>query len=173
MNRPIFYFFFGVLLMTVGGVLDTGLELEPFHPNLLVPLVIYLGLTMDITAGLLVCALLGHSYDLYSSFLPGMHTVLFGVGFLLLHKLQDLVDLAHPLFIIAGTLITMAMLVVSRTVLTVTWLPHGSVYLTDLWPAVLWHSLVTALCAYPVFRITAWVDQLLFRRRSAWPSSPE
>lgn len=159
--------------MTSDGVLNTGLDLKPFHPNLLVPLVIYLGLTMDIMAGLLVCALLGHTYDLYSSFLPGMHTFLFGLGFLLLHKLQDLVDLAHPVFIIAGTFFTMAILVASRTMLTVTWLRHGSLYLSDLWPAVLWHSLITALCAYPVFRITARVDQLLFRRRSAWPSSPE
>lgn len=75
----------GAMLLTIQGVVGMLVSLHPFTPNLLLPIVLYLGVTPDIAflRGALIAFVLGYMLDIFGGSPMGLHTFVLMATYLL------------------------------------------------------------------------------------------
>ena len=109
--RSVWVLLLGMALMVLQSVLATALPLHPFVPILILPVLIYLGVSPDVhlVRGALLAFVLGYFFDLYSGNRMSLHTFLSVATFMLARGAGLRLFLRSPSFQVLLTFIVAAL----------------------------------------------------------------
>lgn len=161
---------FAMLLLVAQSSLGTLVPLHPFEPNLLLPIVIYLGVSPDVSIvrGSSVSFVLGYLLDLFCGNLMSLSTFILVATFMLARGAGLRLFLRGPAFqvlltFVVGVLASGAVLALRAIFEEPAPFPAGTVW--DTFAALAAPALVTALLAPIVFPVVRRLDSFMVRRR--------
>lgn len=161
---------FAMLLLVAQSSLGTLVALHPFEPNLLLPIVIYLGVSPDVSfvRGSAVSFALGYLLDLFCGNLMSLSTFIMVATFMLARGAGLRLFLRGPAFqilltFVVGMLASGAILALRAIFEVRAPFPAGTVW--DTVASLAWPALTTALVAPLIFPVVRRVDSVMARRR--------
>jgi rod shape-determining protein MreD len=160
----------GLGLLVGQSALGTLVSLHPFEPNLLLPIVIYLGVSPDVSIvrGSVVSFALGYLLDLFSGNLMSLQTFLMVATFMLARGAGLRLFLRGPLFQILLTFVIGLLASGAGLAMRAIFEARAPFRAGTAWDTLASQAgpaLVTALAAPLVFLAARRVDSLMVRRR--------
>lgn len=168
--RSLLVVLLGFSLLVVQSTVTAFASFHPFSPNLILPIVIYLGVAADVhvARGALLSFLLGYLHDLFCGNLMGLQTFVMVATFLLARGAGLRLFLRAPIFqvlltFVVGLLSGGAAVALRAIFETPAPFPAGTA--VDLARSLAAPSLVTSLAAPLVFAAMQRVATVSVRRR--------